>query len=62
MSDPWIEKRLLKAVNFDEALALKISNNYQRVVAKVSPDGNITYRKVKENGYQDNTSSGIWEP
>ena len=66
MSDAWIaaDNRLADAVG-SQALANQIlSTNYTRVLAKVAPDGTVTYKYVSDTGYlsQGGGPLGDWTP
>lgn len=51
MSDLWIRgERLLKAVGGKTQLAAEIEVDYVRLLAKVSPDGSVVYRKLNNLG------------
>jgi hypothetical protein len=56
MSDNWItqneNRRLLDALGDDQDLVDDIlDSGYSRVLAKVAPDGSVTYKYVSETGY-----------
>ncbi len=64
MSDDWIESRDWSNVNLtssqiNEILDLK---NYQRVLAKVAPDGSVSYKLVDQDGYVILGNAGIFIP
>lgn len=65
MSDTWIEggNRLLNALDNNATLAQEIlSSNYQRVLAKVKPDGTIVYRLLNSDGYIILGNAGNFTP
>lgn len=69
MSDEWITQnngqRLLEAVGGDQNLVDEILDaGYSRILAKVSPDGSVTYKYVSETGYlnQGGGPLGDWLP
>lgn len=67
MSDAWIQSdnRLLDALGGNEDLANDIlDNGYSRILAKVAPDGSVTYKYVSETGYlsQGGGPLGNWIP
>ena len=57
MSDDWISGRLNDSVGKDVADEIRASG-FERVVARTSPDGTITYKKVGADGYE----TGSFEP
>lgn len=66
MSDDWItqnnNERLVNALNDNRALADQVAQQgYTRVLAKVAPDGSVTYKLVGADGYL-NTGGGTWTP
>lgn len=71
MSDDWIANipsnttgrpRLLDALGGDTSLFNQINGNYTRVLAKVSPEGNIIYKKIKPNGYLETGADATFNP
>ncbi|MEQ9576302.1 MAG: hypothetical protein RIH33_00115, partial [Marinoscillum sp.] len=69
MSDDWIQQnngqRLLEAFGGDQGLVDDIlDSGYSRVLAKVSPDGSVSYKYVSETGYlnQGGGPLGDWTP
>lgn len=60
MSDSWINKRLDDAVGSRQNAREIRTNGYDRVVGKVDEHGNITYRKVDEDGYIIRGKAGNW--
>jgi len=53
--------RLINAVG--EGLAEDILwQGYERVLVKVTPDGNVTYQLIDSNGYVITGSSGVFNP
>ena len=64
MSDDWIRRpgELEKAIG-DGALAdLIVDSGYKRVLAKVAPDGSVTYRLIDSNGYVKRGGAGNFNP
>jgi hypothetical protein len=62
MSDAWIDKRLNAAVG-DEDIADDIRDaGYERVLAKVKPDGSVTYRLINEKGFVKRGHAGDFTP
>lgn len=59
MSDKWINDGLANKVSRQEARNITQSG-YERVVAKVDANGNVTYRKVDANGYVIKGNAGKW--
>lgn len=59
MSDKWINDRLANTVSRQEARNITQSG-YERVVAKVDANGNVTYRKADANGYVIKGNAGKW--
>jgi len=58
-------QRLLEAVGGDQNLVDEILDaGYSRILAKVSPDGSVTYKYVSETGYlnQGGGPLGDWLP
>jgi len=67
MSDAWIlsDNRLLNALNGDQNLVDDIlDTGYSRILAKVSPDGSVSYQYISETGYltQGGGPIGVWRP
>jgi hypothetical protein len=69
MSDDWIQQnngeRLLEALGGDQGLVDDIlDSGYSRVLAKVNPDGSVSYKYVSETGYlnQGGGLLGDWFP
>ena len=64
MSDDWIRNRDWSVVNLDQSIIdnLLDTKNYQRVLAKVKPDGTVTYRLIDGDGYAILGNVGIWTP
>lgn len=63
MSDDWIQQKLVDAVG--QSLADDIFDfGYSRILAKVAPDGSVTYKYVSETGYltQGGGPLGDWIP
>ena len=65
MSDRWIREdgRLINAVGEDLAEDILLQG-YKRVLAKVAPDGSVTYKYVSETGYLTKGGGplGDWTP
>jgi hypothetical protein len=63
MSDDWIQQKLVDAVGQDLADDI-LDAGYTRVLAKVAPDGTVTYKYVSETGYltQGGGPLGDWIP
>lgn len=65
MSDAWIRRpgALSEAVGNNRALANQIiSKGYKRVLAKVAPDGTVTYRLIDSNGFVIRGNAGNFNP
>ncbi|AXG70014.1 hypothetical protein KORDIASMS9_02243 [Kordia sp. SMS9] len=65
MSDAWIlgNNRLFEAVGENPNLYNNIINDgYERVLAKVSPDGSIVYKKINADGYVITGDAGDFTP
>jgi hypothetical protein len=61
MSDDWIDKRLNDAVGRSVADDIRDAG-YERVLAKVAPDGSVTYQLVDQRGYVIPGNAGIFNP
>lgn len=59
MSDDWITSRDWQGVNIDQGVLenLLLTKNYKRILAKVAPDGTVTYQYVGSTGYL--TTNGL---
>ena len=64
MSDEWIATRDWTGVNLDQSTITNLlrNKNYQRVLAKVAPDGSVTYSFVDEFGYVIRGNAGVFNP
>ena len=64
MSDDWIASRDWSIVNLDRSIiqGLLDSKDYTRLLAKVAPDGSVTYSLVDEFGYVLRGNAGIFNP
>jgi len=65
MSDAWIQRpgELRKSLGGDGVLAQRIiKSGYTRVLAKVKPDGTVTYRLINEDGYVIRGKAGDFNP
>ncbi|OQA49776.1 MAG: hypothetical protein BWY47_00679 [Bacteroidetes bacterium ADurb.Bin302] len=53
MSDDWITSRDWSNINLDQATITNLlqTKNYKRILAKVSPDGAVSYQYVGSTGY-----------
>ncbi len=53
MSDDWIESRDWSSIGLDQATITNLlqTKNYKRILAKVQPDGTVTYQYVSSTGY-----------
>ena len=53
MSDDWIASRDWQGVNIEQGVLenLLLTKNYKRILAKVAPDGTVTYQYVGSTGY-----------
>lgn len=53
MSDDWIASRDWSMIGLDQATITNLlqTKNYKRVLAKVQPDGTVTYQHVGSTGY-----------
>jgi len=63
MSDAWIFSRPWeKVVNGGDALrdVIRSSNNFERLLAKVAPDGSVVYRKIDDRGFVIRGNAGNW--
>ncbi|MEW8693369.1 MAG: RHS repeat-associated core domain-containing protein, partial [Candidatus Thiodiazotropha endolucinida] len=61
MSDQWIDNRLNDAVGTNVARDIRASG-YERVLARVAPDGSVAYQLVNERGYVIPGNAGIFNP
>lgn len=63
MSDAWIQQKLPDAVGQNLADDI-IDAGYSRILAKVAPDGTVTYKYVSDTGYltQGGGPLGDWTP
>ena len=69
-NDDWIrnsveqngQTRLYNALAGNANLLNEIGVNYQRVIAKVKPDGSVAYRLINEDGYVILGNQGIFNP
>ncbi len=64
MSDDWIATRDWDSVNLvqSEIRNLITNKNYQSVLAKVAPDGSVTYSLIDEFGYVIRGNAGVFNP
>jgi len=66
MSDAWIAAgtRLADAVGSQQLANQILSSNYRRILAKVAPDGSVTYRHVSETGFlsRGGGTLGVFNP
>ena len=67
MSDAWIQadNRLLDALGGNQEVVDDIlDSGYERVLAKVAPDGSVSYKYVSETGYLSQGAGplGDWTP
>jgi len=65
MSDMWIRRpgALSDALGGDDVLARNIiRNGYKRVLAKVAPDGTVTYRLIDSKGFVIRGNAGNFNP
>jgi hypothetical protein len=67
MSDDWIlaDNRLINALGGDQNIADDIvDSGYYRILAKVAPDGSVSYKYVSETGYLSQGAGplGDWTP
>lgn len=64
MSDDWIATRNWDGINLDRTIIddLILNKNYQRVLAKVAPDGSVTYKLVDADGYVITGNAGVFNP
>ncbi|GAA4273753.1 hypothetical protein U6A24_02550 [Aquimarina gracilis] len=53
MSDDWIERpgELANAIGNQQLAQTILNSDYKRVLARVAPDGTVTYRLIDEEGY-----------
>jgi len=62
MSDDWIDGRLRNVVGEDLADEMSDLRNYERVLAKVDANGNVTYRRIGSDGYAILGNKGKFTP
>lgn len=53
MSDNWIATRDWSEINLDQGIINSLLNtrDYIRVLAKVAPDGSVSYNLIDKNGF-----------
>ncbi|MFA0960739.1 hypothetical protein AB9P05_02925 [Roseivirga sp. BDSF3-8] len=63
MSDEWIfsDNRLVNAVGDELARDIELFG-YKKILAKVAPDGSVTYRLIDEYGYVIRGTAGDFTP
>ncbi|MBI9065004.1 MAG: hypothetical protein JEZ14_23655 [Marinilabiliaceae bacterium] len=64
MSDDWIATRDWSNVNLEQSAIDELldTGNYQRVLAKVAPDGSVSYKLIDADGYVITGNAGIFKP
>ena len=64
MSDDWIQRpgELANAVGNQQLAQNILNSDYKRVLAKVAPDGSVTYRLIDEDGYVIRGAAGNFNP
>jgi len=64
MSDDWIATRDWSNVNLEQGVIddLLDTGNYKRILAKVAPDGSVSYKLIDADGYVALGNAGIFNP